>query len=227
MLIAFEGIDGAGKSTQMKLLHAYLSNKFECVSTTEPSAGPVGMLIRKMLRESVRFDALSMQLLFCADRAYHVKEVIEPALKKGKIVLVDRYALSTIAYGAAAGLNRELLARVTSQFPVADATFIMEVGPQVAIERIHERGSKFLQQKNMLNYISAYAPEYKGTELQKTEMFERLEFLSRVSSEYKRLSKEHKNCFVFDGERGVEEIEDSIIKVADKIIEKHHLAPIV
>jgi dTMP kinase len=113
LLIVFEGTDGTGKSTQLKLLADNLTKKgIDVISSFEPTNGPYGQKIRSLYsnREaSSREDELE---LFLADRKEHVQNLIAPALAAGKVVLLDRYYLSTIAYQGAAGLNpAEILAK--------------------------------------------------------------------------------------------------------------------
>jgi len=98
MLITFEGIDGAGKSTLAKILANNLEQKnYNVVLTKEPGGTPLGEYIRKILLDQ-EMDALSEFLLFASDRHTHVKEVIVPALNKGAIVISDRYHDSSVAY---------------------------------------------------------------------------------------------------------------------------------
>ena len=106
-LITLEGIDGAGKSTQAKALATCLGERgFTVVTTFEPGATPLGAHLRRILLEGdVQLAADAELLLFCADRADHVQQVIEPALAAGKIVVCDRFADSTIAYQ---GYGREV-----------------------------------------------------------------------------------------------------------------------
>src|SRR5258706_8367109 len=117
VFVVIEGIDGAGTTTQGDRLTAYLQKKRAVYFTNEPSNGPAGMLIRLALarrllgpnheyhdpREikptgSVELHPYTMALLFAADRADHLATQIEPNLRRGKIVLCDRYILSSLAY---------------------------------------------------------------------------------------------------------------------------------
>ena len=103
-LITFEGVDGCGKSTQLKLAAAWLEARGEKVVTTfEPGDTPLGKEIRKLLLEGTFIPVAEAELLlFLADRAQHVCEVIQPALASGAWVLCDRYSDSTLAYQLAA-----------------------------------------------------------------------------------------------------------------------------
>jgi dTMP kinase len=113
--ITFEGIDGSGKSTQLRLLANFLcSHGTEVLVTREPGGTPVGLRLRAALldaREEV--DPLTELLVFAADRAQHVRRVVRPALEAGKIVLSDRYADATKAYqGAGRGFSPALISEI-------------------------------------------------------------------------------------------------------------------
>src|SRR3989304_1252387 len=97
----FEGLDGSGLTTQAALLRNYfLSKGKEAVLTKEPTDGLIGGIIKAPLRDEWKTNPLALQMLFAADRAHHLTTEIEPALKKGKNVISDRYVLSNIAYGS-------------------------------------------------------------------------------------------------------------------------------
>jgi dTMP kinase len=113
--ITFEGIDGSGKSTQMRLLAAELRGRgFDVVTTREPGGTPLGTRLRSLLLDTETVvDPLAELLLYAADRAQHVRTLIRPALAANKIVLSDRYADATIAYqGAGRALEPELIEQV-------------------------------------------------------------------------------------------------------------------
>src|SRR5690242_14637174 len=99
MLVALEGIDGSGTSTQMGPLAALVRARgCEVVTTAEPTGGPIGMLLRQALRRQLRLDDATLALLFAADRLDHLSHEVEPALARGAVVLTDRYILSSYAY---------------------------------------------------------------------------------------------------------------------------------
>lgn len=115
--ITFEGIDGSGKSTHLRLLAGFLqSNGLEVVLTREPGGTPVGNRLRAALldaREEV--DPLAELLVFAADRAQHVRRVLRPAIAAGRVVISDRYADATAAYqGAGRGFSPELISEIIS-----------------------------------------------------------------------------------------------------------------
>ena len=99
LLIVFEGIDGTGKSTQMSLLARYLrENGFTVIETREPTNGQFGQQIRALYTNRNGVSPEQELELFLADRQEHVDNVLKPALQEGKIILCDRYFLSTAAY---------------------------------------------------------------------------------------------------------------------------------
>jgi dTMP kinase len=113
--ITFEGIDGCGKSTQLRLLASELRMRgFEVVSTREPGGTPLGQRIRNVLLDpQMEVDPLAELLLFAADRAQHVRAMLRPAIESGSIVLSDRYADATAAYqGAGRSFTTEMIAEV-------------------------------------------------------------------------------------------------------------------
>ncbi len=113
--VTFEGIDGSGKSTQLRLLNNFLrANGFDPLITREPGGTPVGLRLRAALLDATEeVDPLTELLVFAADRAQHVRRVIRPALESGQVVISDRYADATVAYqGAGRGFPPELIAEI-------------------------------------------------------------------------------------------------------------------
>jgi len=113
--ITFEGIDGSGKSTQLRLLARYLEEaNCEVVLTREPGGTPVGVRLRGALLDvHEEVDPLTELLVFAADRAQHVRRVLRPAIAAGKVVISDRYADATVAYqGAGRGFEPELIQEI-------------------------------------------------------------------------------------------------------------------
>jgi dTMP kinase len=147
-LIAFEGIDGCGKSTQIARLAESL-RKAGCdpVVTAEPTQGEYGRRIRAMARGSSPAVAPAEELRwFVEDRREHVAGVIAPALAAGRHVLTDRYFLSTVAYqGAnerANGLSAaRILAESEAEFPIPDLVLLLELDVETALARVHARGA--------------------------------------------------------------------------------------
>jgi dTMP kinase len=115
VFITFEGIDGCGKSTQLRLLAAELrERRFEVLTTREPGGTTLGQRLRAALLDvEEQVDPLAELLVFAADRAQHVRTVLRPALAEDKIVLSDRYADATVAYqGSGRGFKPELIKEI-------------------------------------------------------------------------------------------------------------------
>jgi dTMP kinase len=140
LFVVFEGIDGTGKSTQLHLLADKLQKMgYAVVSTREPTDGPFGRKIRELFVDREVVSSEEELELFIADREQHVKEVIAPALAKGRIVVCDRYYLSTVAYQGANGLDPELIMEKNMGFPVPDIAIILEIEPARSILRIQNQ----------------------------------------------------------------------------------------
>lgn len=155
LLVAFEGIDGTGKSTQVRLLAESLRDMGHNVMVTrEPTDGPVGQRIRELFTSRAEVSQEEELELFLADRRQHVAEVIKPALSAGRIVLTDRYYLSTAAYQGAAGLDPAEIIRRNEQFaPVPDLVLLLVVPPALGVKRIRtlrgESLNAFEQEKEL------------------------------------------------------------------------------
>ena len=190
--IAFEGIDGAGSSTQLELLTKTLRKEgFRVLATKEPTNNVVGGLIKGVLTDSVKLPPDSLQLLFSADRAHHLQREIIPVLAKGNVVLTDRYFFSTVAYGAL-DLDRNWLLDLNKNFLLPDFIFLLDISAKVSIERI--KNSRF-----------------------EVELFEKEEKLSKVAKNFLSLAKKFpKNTYVLDGELSKEEIADMILNFVKK-----------
>jgi dTMP kinase len=142
LLVALEGIDGCGKSTQAaRLARSLRARGRDVVQTREPSEGPIGREIRALARKGERVPAERELELFTDDRREHVAQVIEPALAAGRWVVTDRYFLSTVAYQGARGLDwRAILARSEAEFPAPDAALVFELPADVGLARARARG---------------------------------------------------------------------------------------
>ncbi len=142
LFISLEGVDGAGKTTQIILLKAYLEQQnIPHVMTREPGGTEQGRKLRTLLLEgdAHTWDGMSEALLFTADRHEHVRTLIRPALAKGKWVVTDRFADSTTVFqGSGRGINRDDLLRlhnlaVGDTWP--DITLILDIDPKEGLKR--------------------------------------------------------------------------------------------
>ncbi len=166
-LVAFEGLDGCGKSTQIAALERTLVEAgVSVLRTHEPTDGPTGRRIRRMARSGRAVDPQQELALFVEDRRQHVSEVIAPALAEGRVVLTDRYFLSTVAYQGARGLDPDkILEESEAEFPLPDLAILLDVDPERGMQRVEARGA---------------APE---------PVFERRAFLEQVAANFLDLDR--------------------------------------
>ncbi len=148
LLITFEGGEGSGKSTQVRLLSQRLQTLgWPCLCTREPGGTPLGQSLRELLlhKTDTRLDPLAELLLYAADRAQHITEVIHPALQAGHLVLCDRHTDSTLAYqGYGRGLDLSLIEQLNSiatQGIRPDITFWLNLSPDLGLARTRQRQS--------------------------------------------------------------------------------------
>ena len=141
-LVAFEGLDGCGKTTQVARLAARLrAAGHDVLATREPTDGPWGRRIRARTLAGKRAEPAEELRWFLEDRREHVERQILPALDAGRVVLTDRYTLSTVAYQGARGLDwRVLLAESEATFPLPDLVLLFELEPADGLERVRARG---------------------------------------------------------------------------------------
>jgi dTMP kinase len=142
MFITLEGIEGSGKTTQMRQLSAYLENRgHSCVLTREPGGTVLGEKIRAILLDpaSIELVPTAELLLYMADRAQHINSLIKPCLADGKVVLCDRYFDATVVYqGFARGLDPGLICdlhRIIFDDLKPDITFLLDLAPQTGLAR--------------------------------------------------------------------------------------------
>ncbi|MGM0471062.1 MAG: dTMP kinase [Bacillota bacterium] len=142
LLITVEGPEGAGKTTQLKLLASDLEELgYEVLSTREPGGTKVGDRIRSILLDSQlsNLEAKTELLLYAASRAQHVTEVIKPALKAGKVVLCDRFIDATMAYqGYGRKLDQGLIKQLNEIATAGlepDLTLLLDIVPEVGLRR--------------------------------------------------------------------------------------------
>lgn len=159
MLIAIEGIDGSGKSTLAKNLSTALqASGQEIVLTKEPGGSALGKQLRAILQtQPVPINSISEYLLFAADRAQHVKEVIQPALNRGAIVITDRMADSSLVYqGYGRGINKEHIKLVNSwalQGITPDLTLYVSIDRQTAVQRLSHRTQLTAFEKEQADFM--------------------------------------------------------------------------
>jgi dTMP kinase len=190
--IVFDSLDGAGNSTQVKLLADYLNKIGKRTHITkEPTSGLIGGLIKSQLTHDWKSSQICLQLLFSADRAYHLEKEVVPLLKKGINVISDRYFFSTMAYGNLEINDLDWLIEINKKFILPDLTFFLKVSPRICIERIKK--DRF-----------------------EITLFEKEKVLEKVWQNYEILAKKFQNIFLIDGERSVKEISKEIQKITLK-----------
>lgn len=143
LLLVLEGIDGAGKSTQIRRLQLLCEALgLEAVCSREPTYGPYGRQLRESAAQA-RLAPEEEHRLLLLDRADHVQSLIRPALQRGAVVILDRYYYSSIAYQGAAGLDPAQIQRDNEAIaPPADLLLILDLDPALGLARINARGDR-------------------------------------------------------------------------------------
>lgn len=161
ILIAFEGIDGGGKSTQVSLLaERWRSEGRDIVLTSEPTKGAYGRLLRDSAEKKTRLSAEEELELFMRDRASHVDSVIRPSLERGCVVITDRYFLSTVAYQGARGLDPTLILDLNEgKFPIPDCALLLEISVKQGLDRVRRRGREdaFENERSLEKVATAFS----------------------------------------------------------------------
>ena len=187
MLIAFEGIDGSGKTTQARKLYEYLKNKGKEVSLyREPGSTKVGEKIRDIILCHCT-DEVTELLLFEASRSCLMSERVIPDLKEGKIVILDRFTLSTLAYqGYGKGIEIEKI-KTLNEFATrgvkADIIFLLDLPVEEALKRLKSK-----------------------------TRFENEEFLRKVREGFLKLAKECDNVVVIEATKDKESVFNEVLK---------------
>lgn len=203
LLIAIEGIDGAGKTTQAKLVAEELSKSMDVHLTKNPTDGLIGKFIREVLAGKVDIPPVSFQYLFSADRQVQQEEILNE-LKEGKIIITDRYFWSAIVYGI---VDREELdfdqtgdlllvsqgiLSMYHQFLIPDFTIFLDIPMKEAMNRLDSK------------------------EIEK-EIYENETKLIKIEKGYKWLINKFKNEFtIIDGTKSEREITQEIVKIINE-----------
>ena len=204
MFIVIDGIDGSGKTEIVKMLHNYLfskNKKYRILTTREPTYGRYGMQIRQMLRKERNPLSSSKKLmwLFIKDRNEHLKNTIDPFLKKYNkhelnIVICDRYYYSTIAFQGAQGLDIKEIIKENKPFRKPDIAFILDVEPSIALKRISYR---------------------------EKEKFEQLHFMKKIRENFLKLPKLlDDNIKIINSSESLKNVFEDVIKETDELFQK-------
>ena len=155
VFIVFEGIDGSGKSTHIKLLAKELKGRgHQVLQTFEPSRDRIGTFIRRYAeRNGERLTPETETLLFAADRYEHVKQEIAPALKRGYVVISDRYFYSSIAYQGAAGIDLDWIREMNRFAPRPDLGILLDILPEFSLERVNDRARTVFEVSDYLQKV--------------------------------------------------------------------------
>jgi dTMP kinase len=195
-LIVLEGIDGSGTTTQTERLVEHLRRRGRtAVSTREPSAGPVGRLLREVLlghhriSRDVSLDGRTMALLFAADRFDHLQREVEPLLAAGNDVVSDRYLMSSLAYQAEEA-DREWVALLARGVRPPDLTILLDIPVEVAAQR----------------RLLAGRPE---------ERYDADSYLSRVADNYRRLARANASAVILDGSAAREDVAAVVVAAVE------------
>jgi len=201
LFIVIEGIDGAGKGVQSKLLVKWLKETKgrSAFLTMEPTSGKIGRLLRDALKtESVSPESIA--LLFAADRMEHMKE-INQKLTEGKVVVCDRYFYSSIAYQGAQGVELEWIKTINQFAIIPDVVIYLDIAPEKSLGRISSKES------------------FRSLVKEK-EFLEKKDFLEKVRKNYLDLS--YDNLFVtVDAKHSIDEIQTSIRKTVGRLLPKN------
>ena len=200
--ITFEGIDGSGKSTQLRMLSGDLRGRgVDVITTCQPGGTPLGRRLREAFLETEETVApLAELLLFAADRAQHVEFLIKPALAEGRIVISDRYADATFAYqGAGRGFPEKMVNQVieiATEGLKPDLTIFFDISVETALRRMSARGEK----ANRMDLETA-------------------EFYERVRNAYLGIAEREKKRFlILDANGPMEEIHAKVVEIVTKFL---------
>lgn len=164
LFITVEGTDGSGKTTQIRLMEDYFTQKgYEVVLSREPGGTRISERIRDMILDPVNTDIfpLTEMILYAASRAQHVAEVIKPAVEAGKVVICDRFVDSSYAYqGSGRGVDLKVVAdvnRAAIDGMVPDITFFLDLDPKISLQRrLASTGADRIEQEKIDFHIRVY-----------------------------------------------------------------------
>jgi len=208
-LISFEGLDGAGKTTQMRLLEQWLQARdIAFIRTLEPGGTPLGVEIRPLVlnRPDLAIVSLAESFLFQADRAQHFARLVIPALQEGKLVITDRCYDASIAYqGYARGVGVELveqLSMLATQSIQPDLTILLDLDP------------------SQVPYRTDTSSDQNGQREERTRFDEEAEaFHRRVREGFHMLARKYPaRIKVVDASRSVEAIHQEIVGLVKEVL---------
>lgn len=201
LFIALDGIDGCGKSTQVKLLADFFEKSGAKISVTkEPGGTEVGIILRDILiSKKYHIDHITEMLLYAADRNEHQKHVVIPMLKNGINVITDRFLSSTYAYQIFGRKLKKDILDTLSQITVTrypDFTFILDVDPKIALSRARKR----------LENSGTFEDEGKFESLN-------LSFFENVREGFIWYANTFKGCHIIDANKPINEVHKDILDI--------------
>ncbi len=216
LFITFEGIEGSGKTTQMRLFDAHLRKKgYEVHSTREPGGTPIGDQIRKILLRSGNSEMhpLTEMFLLAANRAQHIHDVILPVLSRGAVVLCDRYTDSSLAYQAyARGISTDtvlFMNKIATQNKKPDLTILIDIPAESSLSRARTRNV----QLSLINVEDRFEQENE-------------DFHRAVREGYLRMAEEEPGRFLLiDGKNSIEGVHEELLQRFESlgILERYNL----
>jgi len=205
--ITFEGIDGSGKSTQLRMLAGELRQRsIDVITTREPGGTPLGRRLREAFLETEETVApLAELLLFAADRAQHVEFLVKPALNEGRIVISDRYADATFAYqGAGRGFPEATINQIIELATGClkpDLTLFFDISVENALTRMRSRSQT-------------------GERINRMDV-ETADFYSNVRKAYLAIAEKEPQRFrVIDSDGSVAEIQAAVVEIVTAFLGK-------
>ncbi len=165
MFLCIEGLDGAGKSTQAKMIYEALEyDGIKTILTREPGGTKVANLIREIIINE-KMDELTEYLLFSASRRDHIVNLINPALKRGETVICDRFIDSSWAYQPNIKFNTRKnvdgdVVETKDSYIIPDMVFVLDISPEVAMERLKSRGNMNEFDKRTIEFFRNTRAEY-------------------------------------------------------------------
>lgn len=205
IIVSFEGIDGSGKTTIAKTANERLQKLgFETLYTEEPTKTFLGEIVREIILKNsdIQLPPITQALLFNADRNFHINNIILKAFNKKKIIIIDRFTDSTLAYQ---GENDKLISIIERINDIAteditpDITFLLDVDPKIALERIN----KLSKEK---------------------DNFENIEFLEKVRVRYLNIAYKNKDRIkILDSLENIEILINKVINNILNIVEEKNI----
>lgn len=199
VFITFEGPDGSGKTTQIKLLEKYFKEKgYDILITREPGGTNISEQIRNVIldKNNIEMDRITEALLYAASRAQHVAQIIKPALLEGKAIICDRFVDSSIVYqGIGRNLGIDFIKKINDMATAGtepDITFLMKLSPELGLSR-----------------------KFSSDECNRLDM-EKLEFHNKVYEGYLKLESLYPERIIgVDASKAIEELQKDIVKIVE------------